>query len=218
MSALQGRGWIVVARTPTSAILRRSAGRTESVTVAAAHGRVSGTVTATETLDHDVRMPTASLSSPSSTFTPSRLAMSRLWSTNTYARRTKPGLKEVRLIHGRGTGVQRGIVQSALERHPLVAAFYDAPDSHLGATVALLIVSWFAHGAGAGVDESERSEHARQDPPADVAACSRGRRRVERQRPLLAHRAEHQRDVRGAEHEQFHGTVFAITKPMCVIR
>jgi DNA-nicking Smr family endonuclease len=49
------------------------------------------------------------------------------------------GLREVRLIHGRGIGVQRGIVQAALERHRLVAAFHDAPESHLGATVALLI-------------------------------------------------------------------------------
>ena len=48
------------------------------------------------------------------------------------------GLREVRLIHGRGTGIQRGIVQQALERHPLVRAFYDAPESHLGATIALL--------------------------------------------------------------------------------
>jgi DNA-nicking Smr family endonuclease len=48
------------------------------------------------------------------------------------------GLREVRLIHGRGRGVQRGMVQSALERHPLVEAFWDAPDSHLGATVARL--------------------------------------------------------------------------------
>ena len=48
------------------------------------------------------------------------------------------GLREVRLIHGRGTGVQRGIVQAALERHPLVSAFWDAPESHLGATVARL--------------------------------------------------------------------------------
>jgi DNA-nicking Smr family endonuclease len=48
------------------------------------------------------------------------------------------GLREVRLIHGRGRGVQRGIVQQALERHPLVAEFWDAPDSHLGATVARL--------------------------------------------------------------------------------
>ena len=48
------------------------------------------------------------------------------------------GLREVRLIHGRGKGVQRGIVQATLERHPLVTEFYDAPDSHLGATVAIL--------------------------------------------------------------------------------
>ena len=48
------------------------------------------------------------------------------------------GLREVRLIHGRGRGVQRGIVQQALERHPLVAEFWDAPESHLGATVARL--------------------------------------------------------------------------------
>ena len=48
------------------------------------------------------------------------------------------GLREVRLIHGRGRGVQRGIVQAALERHPLVERFDDASDSHLGATVALL--------------------------------------------------------------------------------
>ena len=30
------------------------------------------------------------------------------------------GFSEVRLVHGRGRGVQRGIVQAALERHPLV--------------------------------------------------------------------------------------------------
>jgi hypothetical protein len=34
--------------------------------------------------------------------------------------------------------VQRGRVQAALERHPLVLEFEDAPDSHLGATVARL--------------------------------------------------------------------------------
>ena len=51
------------------------------------------------------------------------------------------GLREVRFIHGRGRGVQRGIVQAALERHPLVEAFWDAPDSHLGATVAKLTSS-----------------------------------------------------------------------------
>ena len=48
------------------------------------------------------------------------------------------GLREIRLIHGRGQGVQRGIVQQALERHPLVSEFRDAPETHLGATVARL--------------------------------------------------------------------------------
>jgi len=48
------------------------------------------------------------------------------------------GLGEVRLIHGRGKGVQRGIVQQTLDRHPLVDEFWDAPESHLGATVARL--------------------------------------------------------------------------------
>jgi DNA-nicking Smr family endonuclease len=48
------------------------------------------------------------------------------------------GLREVRLIHGRGKGVQRGIVQAALERHSLVEAFRDDTAAHLGATVATL--------------------------------------------------------------------------------
>ncbi|HLG59941.1 MAG TPA: Smr/MutS family protein [Vicinamibacterales bacterium] len=49
------------------------------------------------------------------------------------------GLREVRLIHGRGKGVQRGIVQQALDRHPLVTEFWDATETHLGATVARLV-------------------------------------------------------------------------------
>ena len=48
------------------------------------------------------------------------------------------GLREIRVIHGRGTGGLRGIVQDALEKHPLVAAFWDDPLSHLGATGARL--------------------------------------------------------------------------------
>ena len=48
------------------------------------------------------------------------------------------GFREVRLVHGRGTGVQRGIVQQTLERHPLVISFGDDPRSHLGATLAVL--------------------------------------------------------------------------------
>lgn len=51
------------------------------------------------------------------------------------------GLRLVRLIHGRGRGVQRGIVQNALEKHPLVEEFWDAAESHLGATVARLVDS-----------------------------------------------------------------------------
>jgi hypothetical protein len=47
-------------------------------------------------------------------------------------------LRRVRLVHGRGKGIQRGIVQAALERHPLVAEFWDDSASHLGATVAAL--------------------------------------------------------------------------------
>jgi DNA-nicking Smr family endonuclease len=49
------------------------------------------------------------------------------------------GLREVRLIHGRGIGVQRARVHQALREHRLVASFHDAPESHLGATLAALI-------------------------------------------------------------------------------
>jgi dsDNA-specific endonuclease/ATPase MutS2 len=48
------------------------------------------------------------------------------------------GLREVRLVHGRGRGVQRGMVQATLERHAKVVEFWDDLDSHLGATVARL--------------------------------------------------------------------------------
>jgi DNA-nicking Smr family endonuclease len=46
------------------------------------------------------------------------------------------GFREVRIIHGRGVGVQRRIVQSILERHPQVIAFQGAPD--FGSTTAIL--------------------------------------------------------------------------------
>jgi dsDNA-specific endonuclease/ATPase MutS2 len=48
------------------------------------------------------------------------------------------GLREVRLVHGRGRGVQRGLVQRALDRHPRVIEFWDDTASHLGATIARL--------------------------------------------------------------------------------
>ncbi len=48
------------------------------------------------------------------------------------------GLREVRVVHGRGRGVQRAVVQQALERNPLVEAFDDDRSSHLGATLVKL--------------------------------------------------------------------------------
>jgi DNA-nicking Smr family endonuclease len=49
------------------------------------------------------------------------------------------GFRLVRLIHGRGKGVQRLNVQRVLDAHPLVAEFWDATETHLGATVARLV-------------------------------------------------------------------------------
>lgn len=50
------------------------------------------------------------------------------------------GFREVRVIHGRGTGTQRAIVRSVLAGHPLVVAFADAPPDRggWGATVVRL--------------------------------------------------------------------------------
>jgi DNA-nicking Smr family endonuclease len=48
------------------------------------------------------------------------------------------GFREVRLVHGRGTGVQRAAVHRVLHAHPLVLRVADDPRSHLGATIATL--------------------------------------------------------------------------------
>jgi len=50
------------------------------------------------------------------------------------------GIYQVRIVHGRGTGVQRRIVQSLLAKHPAVASFKDAPPEAggWGATIAIL--------------------------------------------------------------------------------
>jgi dsDNA-specific endonuclease/ATPase MutS2 len=50
------------------------------------------------------------------------------------------GFTEVRLIHGRGIGVQRARVRSVLDRHHLVASYADAPPERggPGATVVRL--------------------------------------------------------------------------------
>ncbi len=50
------------------------------------------------------------------------------------------GLKSLRIIHGRGIGVQRRIVQAVLARTPFVASYADAPPEAggWGATVITL--------------------------------------------------------------------------------
>ncbi len=50
------------------------------------------------------------------------------------------GLREVRLIHGKGTGVQRARVQALVSRLPFVVEAYDAPPERggWGATVVVL--------------------------------------------------------------------------------
>ena len=51
------------------------------------------------------------------------------------------GFTEVRLVHGRGKGVQRAAIRRLLASHPLVTDCWDAPESHLGATLVRLHVS-----------------------------------------------------------------------------
>ena len=51
------------------------------------------------------------------------------------------GYTEVRIIHGRGTGAQRAVVHAELKRHLSVVQFWDSPESHLGATVALIEIN-----------------------------------------------------------------------------
>lgn len=51
---------------------------------------------------------------------------------------SEAGLADVRLVHGRGIGVQRRVVHARLAQHPAVVDFHDDPRAHLGATVARL--------------------------------------------------------------------------------
>jgi DNA-nicking Smr family endonuclease len=50
------------------------------------------------------------------------------------------GFSEVRLIHGKGVGVQRNIVRSVLSKHSAVLSYHDAPAEAggWGATVVVL--------------------------------------------------------------------------------
>ena len=50
------------------------------------------------------------------------------------------GLKEIRIIHGKGIGVQREIVHKILRKSPLIDTFLQAPPEAggWGATIAVL--------------------------------------------------------------------------------
>ncbi len=52
----------------------------------------------------------------------------------------RKGIREARIIHGKGIGVQREIVASVLRRHPAVESFGPAPAErgHWGATIVRL--------------------------------------------------------------------------------
>ena len=51
---------------------------------------------------------------------------------------SEAGLTEVRIVHGRGKGIQRGIVQATLDVHERVVEFWDDAQSSLGATIAVI--------------------------------------------------------------------------------
>jgi len=50
------------------------------------------------------------------------------------------GFTEVRLIHGKGKGIQRSILRSLLSKHPAVRSFHDGPleAGGWGATIVVL--------------------------------------------------------------------------------
>ena len=53
----------------------------------------------------------------------------------------RAAILEVRLIHGKGAGIQRAIVRSLLDKHPAVISFKDAPAEAggWGATTVILL-------------------------------------------------------------------------------
>src|SRR6185437_8819730 len=54
----------------------------------------------------------------------------------------KMGFRAVRIIHGRGIGVQREIVRAILARTPFVASFSDAPVEAGGWGATIVALRW----------------------------------------------------------------------------
>ncbi len=53
---------------------------------------------------------------------------------------SRAGISEVRIIHGRGLGIQRQIVRSLLEKAPRVVCFKDAPPEAGGWGATLVVL------------------------------------------------------------------------------
>ena len=121
---------------------------------------------------YDVEPLSAFRSRPSSTSTRSRRATSRRSSTEYIDAAAAAGLREVRLVHGRGRGVQRGIVQSTLDRHPVCRRVLGRP------------------GVAPGRDRWRRSRHRRRHdvaaPPRAVGAPRRSASTLHARRARLA--------------------------------
>jgi DNA-nicking Smr family endonuclease len=62
------------------------------------------------------------------------------------------GFREVRIVHGRGRGVQRNRIQQRLARSPHVERFADAPADRGGWGATLV---WLRRGAAGEVDPDE---------------------------------------------------------------
>lgn len=64
------------------------------------------------------------------------------------------GFREVRLIHGRGTGFQRSRVRDVLSKSPLVESFRDAPPGRGGWGATLAVLRPLARPPGSGRSSS----------------------------------------------------------------